>query len=134
MMETQQEEIAKDRSLKRAQSDEPEAAEETTAFENLDEDIRLAITLASEKKAFNLIALDLRGIASFADFFVIAGGANARQVKAISDEINEQLKKRLKTKALRIEGYASGEWVLLDYGDFIVQIATLKLISALPKN
>lgn len=94
----------------------------STPFAELDEEIKLAIQCASEKKAFNLVALDLREIASFTDFFIIASANNQRQVQAISDEIDEQLKKQLKTKAIRIEGYNSAEWVLMDYGDFIVHI------------
>ena len=69
-----------------------------------------------------MVVLDLRQIASFAEYFVIASGANQRQVQAISDEIEEQLKKQLKTRPVRIEGYSSAEWVLMDYGDFIVHI------------
>lgn len=93
-----------------------------TPFASLDAEVKLAIQCAADKKAFDLVALDLREIASFTEFFVIASGANQRQVQAIADEINEQLKKQLNSKAVRIEGYTSGEWVLLDYGDFIVHI------------
>ena len=93
-----------------------------TPFAELDEEVKLALVCASEKKAFDIVALDLREIASFTEFFIICSGANQRQVQAISDEINEQLKKQLKTKAIRIEGYNAAEWILLDYGDFIVHI------------
>ena len=93
-----------------------------TPFEELDDELKLAVNSALEKKAVRLNVLDLREIASFTDFFVIASGLNTRQVQAISDEINEQLKKQYKRKAIRIEGYSTGEWVLLDYGDFIVHI------------
>ncbi|MGC2234542.1 MAG: ribosome silencing factor [Pyrinomonadaceae bacterium] len=93
-----------------------------TPFADLDEEVKLALTCASEKKAFGMVALDLREVASFTEFFVIVSGANQRQVQAISDEISEQLKKQLKTSVVRIEGYRSAEWVLLDYGDFIVHI------------
>ena len=99
-----------------------EIAETPTPFAELDPEVKLAIHCASEKKAFDMIALDLRGIASFTEFFIIASGSNQRQVQAIADEINEQLKKQLATRAVRIEGYTSGEWVLLDYGDFVVHI------------
>jgi ribosome-associated protein len=47
---------------------------------------------------------------------------NPRQVQAIADEINEQLKKQLRRKPVRIEGYSGAEWVLLDYGDFIIHL------------
>jgi ribosome-associated protein len=93
-----------------------------TPFADLDDEVKLALTCASEKKAFGMVALDLREIASFTEFFIIVSGANQRQVQAISDEISEQLKKQLKTSAVRIEGYRSAEWILLDYGDFIVHI------------
>lgn len=99
-----------------------EIAETVTPFSELDEEVKLAIRCADEKKAFDIIALDLREVASFTEFFIIASGANQRQVQAISDEISEQLRKQLKTKAVRIEGYRSAEWILLDYGDFIVHI------------
>ena len=102
---------------------ETSSIEETiTPFAELDEEVKLALVCASEKKAFDMVALDLREIASFTEFFIICSGANQRQVQAISDEINEQLKKQLKTKAIRVEGYNAGEWILLDYGDFIVHI------------
>ena len=99
-----------------------EVTEARTPFAELDETVKLALHLSSEKKAFDMIALDLREIASFTEFFIIVSGANQRQVQAIADEIGEQLKKQLKTRPVRIEGYRTGEWVLLDYGDFIVHI------------
>ena len=94
----------------------------TTAFNDLDAEVKLAIQCASDKKAFDMVALDLREIASFTEFFIIVSGANQRQVQAIADEINERLKKDLRSKAVRVEGYRSAEWVLLDYGDFVVHV------------
>lgn len=99
-----------------------EIAETPTPFAELDPEVQLAIKCAADKKAFDMIALDLRAIASFTEFFIIATGANQRQVQAIADEINEQLKKQLSTRPVRIEGYNSADWVLLDYGDFVVHI------------
>lgn len=99
-----------------------ELAETPTQFEELDPDVQLAIRSASEKKAFDMIALDLRNIASFTEFFVISSGANQRQVQAIADGVNERLKKDFGQRPVRTEGYNSAEWVLLDYGDFIVHI------------
>ena len=93
-----------------------------TPFAELDPELQLAIQCADEKKAVNMIALDLREIASFTEFFVIASGMNQRQVQAIADEINEQLKKQLRRRPVRIEGYNTAEWVLLDYGDFIIHL------------
>ncbi len=116
------EELAKEKSLQRENAESILTAQTPTPFNDLDEEVKLAIVSASDKKAFNIVALDLREVTSFAEFFVIASGANQRQVQAISDEINEKLKEKSKVRPLRIEGYASGEWILLDYGDFIVHI------------
>lgn len=93
-----------------------------TPFSELDPELQLAIKCADDKKAVNMIGLDLREIASFTEYFVIASGTNPRQVQAIADEINEQLKKQLRRRPVRIEGYNTAEWVLLDYGDFIVHL------------
>jgi ribosome-associated protein len=98
------------------------AAAEKVPFSDLDREVQLAVRCAADKKATGMVVLDLRQIASFAEFFLIASGANQRQVQAISDEIEEQLKKQLSTRPVRIEGYNVGEWVLMDYGDFIVHI------------
>lgn len=95
---------------------------ETTPFEELDETVKLALHSASEKKAVNTIALDLRQIADFTEFFIITGGTNSRQVQAIANEIEDQLKKQLKTRPIRLEGYQTAEWILMDYGDFVVHI------------
>lgn len=93
-----------------------------TPFDELDPELQLAVRCADDKKALNMIALDLREVASFTEFFLIATGTNQRQVQAIADEINEQLKKQLRRRPVRVEGYTSAEWILLDYGDFIVHL------------
>ncbi len=89
--------------------------------DDLDERILTALQAASDKKALDPVVLDLRQIASFTDYFVITSGANERQVQAISDEMFERLKKA-GIAAARVEGYKSAEWILLDYGDFIVHV------------
>jgi len=86
-----------------------------------DERIRRALHAAAEKKALEPTVLDLRDIASFTDCFVIMTGTNRRQVQAISDEVVEQLK-RAGTRAARVEGYQTAEWILIDYGDFVVHV------------
>jgi len=80
-----------------------------------------ALRAAGDKKAAGLVVLDLRGVASFTDYFLIASGANARQVQAVADEVVERLK-RDGARALRVEGYRTAEWILLDYGDFIFHV------------
>lgn len=98
-----------------------EAEKPANCAEQLDERVCAALRAASDKKAQELIVLDLREIASFTDYFIITSGTNVRQVQAIADEVVEQLKKQ-GSKALRVEGYNTAEWVLVDYGDFIVHV------------
>ncbi len=88
---------------------------------DFDERIRWALHAAAEKKALDLTVLDLRGVATFTDYFVISTGANKRQMQAITDEIVDQLKRR-GSRAARVEGYQGAEWILVDYGDFIVHV------------
>jgi ribosome-associated protein len=86
-----------------------------------DDRLQRAINAAAEKKAIEPTVLDLRGISSFTDFFVIVTGANRRQVQAISDAVVDHLK-RNGSPAARVEGYQTAEWVLIDYGDFVVHV------------
>lgn len=111
---------AKEKSLRPEASGRP-SLQPINASEELDERIVAAVNAASEKKALNIVILDLREIASFTDYFVITSGTNERQVQAISDEVYETLKKA-GSPAARVEGYKAAEWILLDYGDFIVHV------------
>ncbi len=74
-----------------------------------------------EKRGSNLVVLDLRGISSFTDYFVICEGTSTRQTQAISDAVREELKKDHIIPS-HIEGYSQGNWILIDYIDFIVNI------------
>ena len=103
----------------------PAPAAEGSAPAELDARIVTALHAASDKKALAPVALDLREIASFTDYFLIVSGANVRQVQAIADEVLERLKKE-GTRAARVEGYNTAEWVLLDYGDFIFHVFEAK--------
>src|SRR5258705_13843113 len=96
-------------------------AQAASVADDLDNRVRAALQPASEKKALDLVVLDLREIASFTDYFVLATGANERQVQAISDEVNESLK-RSGSLAARVEGYKTAEWIILDYGDFVIHV------------
>jgi len=86
-------------------------------------DLRAAIEAAQEKKASDLVVLDLRGLASFTDFFLLATGNTNRQLKTIADAIEEELAKK-GVKPDHVEGYSHGDWVLMDYVDFIVHVFT----------
>lgn len=113
---------AKEQSLNRAGVALPELKAKTAkAGQELDARILTALHAASDKKALDMVVLDLREIATFTDYFVITSGANERQVQAISDEVLERLKKS-GSPAARVEGRKTAEWILLDYGDFIVHV------------
>ena len=76
------------------------------------------INLAFEKKAKNLISLDLRGYSSLTDYFIICHGSSEPQIKAIVDNI----RKGTSSKPRHLEGYENKKWVLLDYFDIIVHV------------
>jgi ribosome-associated protein len=84
-----------------------------------------AVRAAQNKKATDITVLDLTGITSFTDYFVICTGASSRQNQAIVDEIALQLKKA-GDRPISVEGYEQGEWILSDYGDFLVHVFTAK--------
>ena len=86
----------------------------------------LAVRAAESKKATDIKVLDLTGITSFADYFVICSGANARQIQAIADEVRMQLKEHAAELPTSVEGYSQAEWVLADYGDLLIHIFSLK--------
>jgi len=91
--------------------------------DSLRPELRWAIEAAQNKKAAGVTLLDLRELSAFTDAFLLCSGFSAPQVKAISDAIEEQLAGRGIRLAHR-EGYQTAEWVLLDYGDFVVHIFT----------
>jgi ribosome-associated protein len=70
--------------------------------------------------------LDISGVTSFADYFVICTGSNQRQVQAIADEVGMQIKKQLRELPISVEGYTQAEWVLADYGDLLIHIFSPK--------
>ena len=82
--------------------------------------------IASDKKAIDIRVIDLRGIVSYTDFFVICSGNTERQAKAIHDGIYEELKNRSSERLLprRTEGDREARWILLDYWDVVVHIFT----------
>lgn len=90
------------------------------------EPVWLAVVRAAEaKKATDIKVLDLTGITSFADYFVLCTGSNSKQVQAIADEVGMQLKK-LGEHPISLEGYAQAEWILADYGDLLVHVFSTK--------
>jgi ribosome-associated protein len=79
------------------------------------------IKAALGKKASNLVALDVRGLSSITDAFLICSGKSNRQVTAIADHIKVDLKKQ-GIKPLSVEGLKEGHWVVMDYGDVIIHV------------
>jgi ribosome-associated protein len=75
-----------------------------------------------DKKGSDIILLDLREQAIFADYFLICTGDNERQLKAMAESVAMQAKQEAKILPLGIEGEPGGGWVLLDYGDLVVHI------------
>ena len=84
-----------------------------------------AVRAAQEKQAKDIVVLDLRGITSFADTLIVCSAANTRQGQTIADEAERELKKTGEN-ALSVEGYKNGDWILMDYGDFVINIFSEK--------
>ena len=81
-----------------------------------------AVDAARDKKAEDVVVLDLREAGGFTDYFVICTGANARQITAIADSVQERLKRDFNERPALSEGVDRSEWILLDYFDFVVHI------------
>lgn len=87
------------------------------------QEMLVAVEAAESKKAEGLVILEMDQTAgAFTDYFIICSGSSSRQIQSISDEIELQVKRQTGTYAHQVEGYREGEWVLVDYMDFIVHI------------
>jgi ribosome-associated protein len=84
-----------------------------------------AVRAAESKKAIDIRVLDLREVTSFADFFVICSGGNPKQIQAICEEIGAQLAERGE-HPVSVEGFDNAEWVLADYGDYLIHVFSAK--------
>lgn len=85
------------------------------------EDWEIAVEAAQSRQAVDLVVLDIKQVSTFTDTFVLCTGLNAPQVQAISNAIERALKQD-GARAIGIEGYQNAEWVLMDYGYFLVHI------------
>ena len=81
-----------------------------------------AVEAARDKKAADLVVLDLRKAGGFTDYFVICSGHNPRQIQAIADGISDTLRKDFGERPTLAEGVEKSEWILLDYFNFVVHI------------
>ena len=84
--------------------------------------VAYAVRAASDKKAQDVIVLDLRNAGGFTDYFVICTGNNARQITAIADSVRDTLKSELDERPALTEGVDRSEWILLDYFNFVVHV------------
>ncbi len=84
-----------------------------------------AVRAAESKKAKDIKVLDLREVTSFADFFVVCSGTNPKQIQAITEEIGQQLAQR-DEYPVSVEGFKNAEWVLADYGDYLIHVFSEK--------
>jgi len=92
---------------------------------NLPKEVKISIEASHAKKGEDLIVLDLRSISSFTDFFVIMHGNSPRQNIALFENIEQELKKE-SIRPLSVEGKKHAEWILMDYGNFIVHVFSKK--------
>ena len=95
----------------------------SSASRRLTAEVTKAVKAAQDKKALDVVVLDLRRTPAFTDFFVLCSGANQRQVKAIADAVEEALR-AAKVRPAHIEGYDRAEWILMDFFSFIVHVFT----------
>jgi ribosome-associated protein len=86
-------------------------------------DVARAVRAALDKKALDVVVLDLRGTPAFTDFFVLCSGTSQRQVKAIADAVEGTLR-AAKVRPAHIEGYDRADWILMDFFSFIVHVFT----------
>ena len=95
----------------------------TTGKRRLTGEVGTAVRAALDKKATDVVVLDLRKTPAFTDYFILCSGQNQRQGKAIADAIEEALRAG-NTRPAHVEGYDRAEWILMDYFDFIVHVFT----------
>ena len=86
-------------------------------------EVSKAVRAALDKKAADVVVLDLRNTSAFTDFFILCSGSSQRQVKAIADSVEETLR-AAKVRPAHVEGYDRADWVLMDFFTFIVHVFT----------
>jgi ribosome-associated protein len=94
-----------------------------TGKKRLSGEVERAVRAALEKKAADLVVLDLRGTPAFTDFFLLCSGNNQRQVQAIADAIEDALRV-MKLRPSHVEGYNRADWILMDFFTFVVHVFT----------
>ena len=100
---------------------EPTTTQPTPIVVDTPTRVREAVAAAEDRKAVDLRVLHLEKVSDFTDFFLICSGTSERQVQAIADAVEERMREG-QVRPLHVEGFNRGQWVLLDYGDFVVHI------------
>jgi ribosome-associated protein len=107
--------LADSRTAARAEPSQPEPETDTAAA------VRQVVAAALDRKAEDLKVLKVGEVTHFTDYFLVCSAQNTRQVQAIADAVEERLRAR-KLRPLHVEGYAAGQWVLMDYGDVVLHV------------
>jgi ribosome-associated protein len=94
-----------------------------TGKKRLTGDVAKVVSAALDKKAADVVVLDLRNTPAFTDFFVLCSGQTQRQVRAIADAVEETLR-AARVRPAHVEGYDRAEWILMDFFTFIVHVFT----------
>jgi ribosome-associated protein len=97
------------------------AVDSKSRAKRLTAEVTRAVRAALDKKAIDVVVLDLRHTPAFTDFFIVCSGQNPRQVKAIADSVDESLR-AAKLRPAHVEGYDRADWVLMDFFSFIVHV------------
>ena len=96
---------------------------ENIEITELPQEVKVSITAGQDKKAEDIAVLDLSELTSFTDYFIVMHGNSSKQNTALCDNIERELK-NLKVRPLSVEGRGRSDWILMDYGHFIVHIFT----------
>jgi ribosome-associated protein len=121
---TVREKTTKQKTLeKSAERNQSEKKPRRSAKKRLSVEVTGAVRAALDKKALDVVVLDLRHTPAFTDFFVLCSGLNQRQVKAIADAIEAALR-GAGVRPAHVEGYDRAEWILMDFFSFIVHVFT----------
>jgi ribosome-associated protein len=91
-------------------------------LKTLPESVRIAIEATQDKKAADIVVIDLREVGGFTSYFVICTGFSSPQLQAICEAVEEQLYKQLNRSPEHREGRGAAEWALLDFGSFVVHV------------
>jgi ribosome-associated protein len=105
-----------------AASDVATAAPKRRTTPRLPKAVSLAVKAARDKKALDVVVLDLRKAGGFTDYFVLCTGNNTRQIHAIADAVEDSLRRELGERPALAEGVEKSEWILLDYFNFVVHV------------